>query len=330
VAGNALTNTLRWQSFGDHPALGTGTMRVSRRVAGVGLSGQLDYETRPQARLANLSVTADKDLAAGYILNLGATHGFRNSYHMVSASLNKTLGSFGLGVTLNYSSTHSYSAGLQLFMALGAEPRQSRWLTDAQPMAGTGAASALVYLDRNLNGVMDAGDTPIRNAGFLVNGGGDLTRTNADGVAYLSRLPSRQNVDISLDAQTLEDPQWTPHEQGLSVVPRPGKVAQLEFPVNATGDIDGTTYRYENGVRHPAAGMRMELIDSRHLIIATATSGADGYFVMSGVVPGDYLLQVAPDQLKSLQLTDTGMQLLQMQPEGDLLYGKDLLVVPAG
>lgn len=328
LAGSAITNSLRWQSSGGAPTTGTGMLQVSRRVAGVGLSGQLDYETRPDARLSNLAISADKDLAEGMILNVSATHAFRAPSHTVSASLNKTLGSYGLGVTVNYASNGAYSAGMQLFMAMGAEPRQSRWLTDAQPMAGTGAASVLVYLDRNMNGVMDEGDQPIRNAGFLINGGADIARTNGDGIAWLSRLPSRQNVDIALDNQTLEDPAWTALRKGLRVVPRPGKVAQLEFAVNATGELDGTIYRYEHGLKRPAAGLRLELMGIEHKVLATATTGADGYFVVSGVLPGDYLLRLAPDQLKELKLTDTGMHLITMQPDGDFLYGKDLLVVP--
>jgi hypothetical protein len=324
--GTALSNALRWQSLRENH-YADGLLQLSRHGAGLGITGQLQYGIKPTRALNSLALTADKTLAEGYLLNVGVLRAFQNPHYDFSAALNKSLGSFGLGLTARYSTLREYGAGIQLFMALGQEPRSSTWHADAQPLAPTGAASIRVFVDKNLDGTMDAADEPVRNAGFTVNGGSQLARTDAAGIAYLSRLPVDQHVDIALDSATLEDPQWMPRQPGVRVVPRPGKVTRIEFPVIVTGEIDGTTWlAMPNGARRPAADLRLELVDSKGAVAATTGSGADGYFVLSNVAPGDYLLRVAREQLKRLRMHDLGMHLVTVSRDGSFVNGRELYV----
>jgi hypothetical protein len=324
--GTAISNELRWQSLlGNRYA--DGLLQLSHRTGGLGLSGQLQYTISPRHQLNSAALTADKYFAAGYMLNVGVLRDFQHPHYDFTASLNKSLGSFGLGLTGRYSTLHQYSAGLQLFVALGREPRSATWHSDAQPLAATGAASIRVFLDKNLNGVMDGDDEPIKGAGFTVNDGSAMGRTDAAGIAYLSRLPTDQHVDIALDGDTLEDPQWVPRQAGLRVVPRPGKVTQIEFPVIVTGEIDGTTYRIgTDGTRLPASAMELELVNSGGKVAMRGTSGGDGYFVLSNVVPGDYQLRVSPDQLKQLHMHAAVGQKLTVTADGSFVNGRELIV----
>jgi hypothetical protein len=211
---------------------------------------------------------------------------------------------------------------------MGLEPRSARVLTEAQPMANMGSASVRVFLDKNLNGVMDGDDEPIRGAGFTVNGGNHLARTDADGIAYLARLPAHQNVDLAVDPNTLEDPQWQPQVKGVRIVPRPGKVNQVDVAVSLTGEIDGTTYFVSKGKSRPIGDLRLELVDGKRKVVASMSSASDGYYVITGVLPGDYLLRVAPEQLKRLGLSDTGMHMITIRPDGTVLNGRDFYVLP--
>jgi hypothetical protein len=320
--GTAISNALRWQSLYDR-RYADGLLQLSRRVAGVGATGQLQYSIQPSLGVTSFALTADKYLAEGYVLNLGVLRAFQVPHYELTAALNKSLGSFGLGLTARYSTQHEYGAGIQLFMALGREPRGGAWHTDALPLAATGAASVRVFVDKSVNGA----DEPVKGAGFTINGGNQLARTNAAGIAYLSRLPADQYVDIALDSTTLEDPQWMPRQAGVRVVPRPGKVIELDFPVIVTGEIDGTTYRIgPGGARRPAGDLQLELVDSQRKVVAQAASSNDGYFVLSNVAPGDYLLRVAPEQLRRLHLHDFGMHLVTIKPDGSFVNGRELYV----
>ena len=193
-------------------------------------------------------------------------------------------------------------------------------------MAPTGAASVRVFLDKNQNGVLDPGEPLIEGAGFAVNGGGTLARTGADGIAYLNRLPVKQNVDIGFDVSTLEDPQLAAQQKGYRIVPLPGKVSQLDFAVSITGEIDGTTYLVVNGQRRAVGDLDIELVDANRKVVGTAKNASDGYFVLSSVVPGNYMLRVSKHQLGRLGLTDLGMHMLTMAADGSFINGKELYV----
>jgi hypothetical protein len=177
---------------------------------------------------------------------------------------------------------------------------------------------------------MDEGEEPIKGVGFTVNGGNHLARTDADGIAYLSRLPTHQNVDLGLDPNTLEDPQWQPQVKGVRIVPRPGQANQVDFAVAITGEIDGTTYYLSKGNSRPIGDLHLELLDAKRKVVASMSSASDGYYVITGVLPGDYLLRVAPDQLERLGLTDRGMHMVKIKPDGTVLNGRDIYVQPAG
>ena len=323
--GTALSNSLRWQSLAGARSA-DGLLQASRRVAGIGVSGQWLYTIEPRRATSVLAMSADKYLADGYLFNLGVMRRFQDPEYRLTAALNKSLGSFGLGVNGYYSSRREYGLGVQLFVAMGIEPRRARWTSDAQPMASTGSASVRVFLDKNQNGVMDAGDLPLPGAGFTINGGGTLARTDANGIAYLNRLPVRQNVDIGFDVSTLDDPQLAAQQKGYRIVPRPGKVSQLDFAVSITGEIDGTTYMMTDGVRRAVGDLELELVDASRKVVATAKSASDGYFVVSGVVPGNYLLRVSTEQLKRLELAELGTHLLTMAPDGTFINGRELYV----
>ena len=323
--GTALSNALRWQSLGA-ARVADGALQVSRRVAGIGITSQLHYTLAPQAQLGSASAAADWVLADGYLLNLGLTRLFQERELRASGSLNKSLGSFGLGVSGFYSSRREYGIGVRLFMAMGLAPRGSRLLREAQPMANMGAGSISVFLDKNLNGVKDEGEQGIAGAGFTINGAHHGVRTDAAGLAWLPRLPASRHTDIGLDPDTLEDPQWQAHMKGVRIVPRPGKVNQIDFAVSVTGEVDGTTYLVEKGVRRPIGDLQLELVDAAQNVVATIASAADGYYVLTGIFPGNYLLRPAPGQLDRLGLQGAAAQAITIGLDGSVLNGRDVEV----
>ena len=326
--GTALSNALHWQSLAGRRTA-DGLLQASRRVAGIGLTGQLEYRVKPRGGLGSATLYADRMLADGYQLNLGLARAFAPREVRASVALNKSLGSFGLGVNAFRTSRHAYGAGIQFFLALGREPRRPRLLAEAQPMAGMGSASMRVFLDRNGNGVLDAGDEPVKNAGFLVNGASYLVRTDAAGLAYLPRLPAHQHMDIGLATDTLEDPQWQPRTKGVRIVPRPGAVSEIDFAVSTTGEVDGTAYLRTEGKRRPAGDLQLELVDDQGKVVSGVATAPDGYYVITGIFPGRYLLRVAPEQLARLGLRDPGTQPVVIGLDGTVLNGRDVEVMAA-
>lgn len=327
VGGTSLTNLLRWQTAGGTKSA-DGSFQMSRRVGGFGLRGQVGYALAPENKLTAIDFSADKNLAPGYLLNMGVGRDFATRDTRYTLGLNKSIGAYGLGISGGYSTRGEITLGAQLFVAMGKEPLNSTWVFDALPMADTGAVSARVFVDKNQNGVMDADEETIQGVAFLVNGGRHPARTDASGMAYLSRLPVKQNVDVGVDPATLEDPQWSAQPKGARLVPRPGKATVLEFPVIMTGEIDGTVYFVDKGEKIGVGDVLLELIDNKGNVVGGAKSASDGFYIVPSVPPGDYWLRVSRKQVKRLNLTDTGTRIITVSPDGTFLNGVDFFLIP--
>ena len=114
---------------------------------------------------------------------------------------------------------------------------------------------------------------------------------------------------------------------GRALVPRPGKVSEVDFALAVTGEIDGTTFLLADGVRRPVGDLELELVGPGGKVAATMKSSSDGYYVIPAVFPGMYLLRVSPVQLQRLGLSDTGMHLVEIAPDGTLLNARDFIIV---
>lgn len=329
VAGTFVTNALAWQRSGD--AVTTdGNLQLSRRVAQMGLSGQLSYRLKPTTSFDSLALFADRNLTSGYRVNAGLLRTFSGSgTTLLTGGMSKNFGDFALVLSASYSSQRQLSLGLQVFIALGHDPRSGKWFTDAVPMAGMGAVSARAFVDRNLNGMRDADEELVPNARFIVNGGSrHPTSTAEDGTVLIGRLAPGRYADLSLDVSTLEDPLWKPVQDGVRVLPRPGLVQFLDFPMVSTSEIDGTVYLLGSAGKRAIGDAVVELVSSDGVVVMSTPSSSDGFYLLRQVMPGRYTLRISPAQASKLALTVPPDRLLEIKPDGDFINGQDLELKP--
>jgi hypothetical protein len=324
LLGFAVSNNLRWQRSAGRGSI-DGSLQASRRVAAVGLNAQVDYAVWPYATVRTLVLTGDHSLSNGLRLNGGVLHSMVAGSTQLSAGLSKSFGVFELALSAGYSTRRELLLGLQFFTALGRDPRGGSWFADAQPMAGTGAVSVSVFVDKNLNGVREEGEEPVPSAGFLIGAGGrHPARTNKAGQAYIDRLTPGQYTDISLDASTLEDPQWKPAVKGVRILARPGLAQVIDLPVVYTAEVEGTVYLTDQAGRRRGIGdARIELLNEEGDVQASTRSSPDGYYLLHQVMPGRAVLRIAPDQAAKLGLKGTLSLALNVPADGEFLSGQD-------
>lgn len=323
--GSTFTHEFAAQSLlGQQSVLGVS--QLSRQLAEMSLRGQLLYRIEPDMRVDTGLVSADWRLKGGNLLNVSAMHRFQARDTSLSLTLNRNLGTYSIRAGLSRTSSGSTTAGLQFFTSAARDPGAERWMFSALPGANSGAASARVFLDRNLNGVFDAGDEPIPGAGFFVNGTGAPVRTDASGLAYIPRLTPHRATGVSLNTSSLEDSQWSPGVTGVSFIPRAGRIAKLEFPVVVTAEIDGYVQLETDGQRRGVSDVQLELYGSDGTLSARVRSTADGYFLISGVKPGRYTLKVAEDQIRRLVLQPVQALAVEVSPDGQVGNGYDFLL----
>jgi hypothetical protein len=322
-----ITNQLRALSVGGVESF-DGVLQLSRGFRRFGLRGLVNYAIAPTAEVTAFALAAERRLGFGYVVNGGMTRTLVTPDIRYHLGLSKQLGQYGLGINTAYTRSGELTLSAQFFASLGRDPRTDDWVSESLPMADSGFASVRVFLDENLNGVMDGGEQALQGIGFTVNGSQRELRTNADGVAYLRRLPTRQSVNLAVDPTTLEDPQWSLAREGVQLVPRAGAAAELDFPVIMTGEVDGVVYVLKEDKRRPAAGMTLELlaIEPGSKWARQTKTASDGFFVMESVPPGSYLLRVAPEDIKRSKLSDTGTRIITVTAKGDLISGADLFL----
>ena len=327
MAGAALTTELSRQSI-DGARTVQGNIQLSRTIAEVSLRSQLAFSLEPSAQVNSGSLAADFQVLQGYLLNVSASREIASQRNNVSLNLNRSFNSFALRAGVNFSNTGGVSLGVQLFTSFGRDPHAQQWLFDVLPIANTGAASARVFLDNNQNGVFDAGDTPIKGASLMVNQSRSTALSDDQGRVFLSRLEPGQNTQITVNAATLEDSQWMPATAGVSILPRPGRVVELDFPVVMTTDIDGTVQLLSAGTKRGAGDALLELIDAKGALVTTARTSFDGYYLMPGVKAGLYQIRISGAQTRKLSLKPVSPQSVTIHPDGAFIKPVDFLLEP--
>jgi len=209
---------------------------------------------------------------------------------------------------------------------LARDPRSGKWHTQARSLAGLGAASPLVYLDANGNGIRDADEKPLEGAGFQANRASTEKKSSASGTALLTGLPTYQEVDVGIAVATLEDPLAVPERPGVRFVPRPGHVTPVDFPVLISGEVTGTVRLERGGEKHEASGVVVQLVDLQGTVAKEVRTAYDGFYDITLIVPGQYDIRVSPRQAERLKLKPPAPRRITIEASGTILDGIDLLV----
>jgi len=322
--GTAVSNQLRVVS--SQASTGNaGLLQVSRRVYGLGLTGQLNYRVaRTGNPIQGLSLYLDHEWKQGTQVNATLARDSVTGRGAVVVGLNSTRERFTQSLTAGVYGRREARIGLQLFMALGRDSRTRNWFFKAAPLTGTGAASARAFVDSNLNGVLDDGEELISGAAFVVDSSGrHPNRTGKDGTARLDQLAAGRFVDVALDPNSLDDPQWKPVRAGLRLLPRPGVMELLEFPVVPTSDIEGTVCREVGGRCVGVASALVELVDQHQAVVDQVRTGSDGYYWLRQVMPGEYRLRLSPRSVGLSDVEPALTRVVQVLKRGDFISGED-------
>jgi len=295
------------------PGQTTEILRLGTSFGPVNLHGEALYEVAPTAAFDAAQLTADFRLKPDLNLRLGAVHFDNPSESQLVAGAAKLYDKFALGADANVSNHGDFSMILKLSFSFGVEPRSGLPVFHGESFARSGAISPRVFIDRNGDGVFGPGDVPLENVRFRSDG--QPFRGNAtddSGTTLITNLEPYRQTPVSIDLESLEDPFWKPSEQKIAVLPRPGSVVNVDFPVYETGEVSGSVEIAREGHKAPLPGIRMEVIDAKGKIVAQTLSGYDGSFFIESVRLGSYKLRVDPDQIDRLHLAPVEPQQIEL------------------
>lgn len=244
------------------------------------------------------------------------------------ASLTLLLDSFQLSLNATDSSHQKPWFGISLTTSLTRVPDTGRVHVQRNRMSAGYGATARVFLDRNANGLYDDDDDPLPGVRMAGTGlPGDVT-TDARGLVFVGGLPAHRERDITLDADSIEDPYLLPSIAGRRATGHPGAHVVLDFPVTFAGDVEGTVYALTAAGKVPVRGVSLELVDLTDRALRTAVSEFDGYYLFQEVPPGWYEVRVIPESLTRKNLRAPAPVAVSIAPDGGVSAGNDFNLRP--
>lgn len=321
--GLSLSNELTYVQNSSAQNLFTGTFGISGYMDRISVRGTINYAFQPIDEVTNVNLTVRPALYKNFQFTYGLNHSLRHDLTEISASASKAIGKYNLSLGARYDTDEAISLDARFSIGIGREPREKIWNSHAQAIAGRGSVSARVFLDNNQDGIFNEGDEPLESVGFTINGGFQQTRTDENGIAFITGMPEHRPVNLAISESTLVDPLWTAAIDGMRIVPRPGQAMQLDFPIFTSGEIDGTIYLVKNNRTVPAGRVKVEVVNKQGDVVRSTTTEYDGFYVISNIPLGMYSVRVSPAQLGELNLQAELETTIVISPEDQFESGVD-------
>jgi len=305
--------------FSHAPVDMTGLLQLRKQVGPSISRLDIGYGLGSERPLQTMQLTMDRGLGYDYRLRYGLDYDVTRPGGLETVSaLYRMFGPLEFGLNLALDSRGALKANLLLSVGMeGDESAHSVAL--ARPgAADAGSIEVRAYLDKNLDGKFDPGDTLLPNVGFKVAGRPTVVKTGPNGTCYLDRLVSDEEVSVSLDDDSFDDPCWAPASPGVLVIPRTGHLIHLDFGVIESAEIEGVA---ENADKLPD-GLTAELVNSAGKVVQTSVVDDDDSYVFSQVRPGTYTVKL---------VDNSGVvygQRLCKAAAGALIRGFDIKVTP--
>jgi hypothetical protein len=305
------------------------TLLAYQRRGSYGIQGELSWtRTGGQDTLSDWEVLVDTESkGVTYQAGVDGTDGeLRDTTFMLSAT--KTTGPYGYGLTGQYSASSGYSLEFSFQVSFGREPRTGHWVHDAQAMSPMGAVSAAAFLDTTGTGRRLPGQPSLDGVRFKLDDTPMESRLKDPSLAFQTGLAANQEVLVQVDPNSLPDMAQRPSGTGLRILPRPGKVASLDFPVGYYGDILGTTRLRKDGKAKGFGGVQIELLTADGKAVRRMHSAFDGFFEFQNLPMGDYILQVVPEDAARLHLQAPPARRFHVDTVKNMFEGSDLTLDP--
>lgn len=290
---------------------------VGRSVGRLELGYGLGANRPLQTGLASM----DYKFAANYSVRYGLDYDATRSQTLGPVgTLYRSLGPVSLGLNAGTGERGGLKFSVLLSTSLNTDDSLRHLALAAPGLADMGAIDVRVFLDRNLSGKYDLGDELLPNIGLLVGGHPTTARTDAKGVCVLDHLQPNQEVRITLNDETFDNPNWVPETPGAIASPRPGRKVRYDFAVIETAEVEGRPDPISRVAAYP--GLTAELIDAKGKVVDTSIIDLNGTYVFSRVHPGTYTIR-----LTALQNLKIGERPIKITP-GELVKDFDIKLDP--
>lgn len=275
----------------DPPERLDAALRLSGRLGGFRLRGEAQFGIAGRDKgFRNSRITAERRLSERSDFRLQTSYDVENSRGTLGVGLTRRFDKFALTGQLEAGTDGSIAASVNLAFSLGPKPAGGGLRFSSEKLAVSGQALAIVYHDKNGDGIRQANEPVEKDVELTAGLNGRGNPTDENGETFIDLLQPFRPVLIGIDTSSLPDPFVQPATSGIVVTPRPGVPFVLELPLVSAGEVAGTLKREDGRI---LSGVDIELLDKNGLVLKTTRSEFDGYFLFDGVPYGEYDLRIA-------------------------------------
>jgi hypothetical protein len=337
---NTFDTLLGFQFYGGRMTIGTdfskstnANQRVTgstsyTRVAGynVRIRSDLNYTIKPKSDLRSFSSSISWLPTRHVRTQLGYT---KDLTDVGSDSMDLTASYLMDAITLSGST--SLTEGGSKSVALTAEfslghVNKGQWAMSGDSQSQAGRVRARAFLDQDNDGLYSNNDTLLSGVGFKGRNSWNDIVTDDEGIAVLDNLSADFLTGIEVDGRTLADAYWVSKFQKSNVVSHAGALRDIDIPIAITVEAEGLVTITKQGRTVAAPGIPLIVTDAEGVIVKTAVTEFDGYYVITGLFPGQYAIEIAPDALKRFKVESLPALEFFADPEEGVVYLDEYLI----
>jgi hypothetical protein len=306
-----------------------GSLLVSAPLFGAYIRGGGTYGISPKVDLESVALAVDYSFSDDLIAR---SEVFRqisgDKVDTITTSLTKRFEQFSLSGSVGGDSKGNKQAGISFGFSFGMEPRTGKWASYVDPISQSGLVTARSFIDENQNKVMDAGEIPIENARYLINGnaGSKQNQDDFDGAQLLKFIPENELAAVVVNPSSVEDPYVIAGDSGVRVVARAGVATVVDFPLTRASDVEGLVTISQDSVTKEAANVLIEAVDSEGKVVRSTRSAFDGVYLLELLPSGSYTIRVSEEQTHRLGFKHTTSKPLTVRGNEEIISDVDLQI----
>jgi len=288
--------------------------------------GEVAYRLGAHPSVTSVSAEVDRDISTRASVRASLTQTFDSHQTTIGLSGTRKFGPFALSFDSTYTApSRNYAFTMRLGFSFGRNPLDGRMFIARPGLSSSGAVAVRAFDDLNGDDQRDPDEALIGKVGFFT-GSQHITST-AGGDAVLTGIGDGTRTVVKIDGATLPDIAMAASRPGVELVARPGRIPIVQFAIQRLSDIEGTAVYASGTHKRGVAGLMLYLINAKGHRVAHVRSESDGFVLMEQVRPGDYTLEIAPDQAKRLKIKLVSEHHIKVGHHGKLIRLK-IVVAP--
>ena len=303
-----------------------GALDVATLVAArAQIRGGLTYELRPDPRLSTAYANLDYQLSERRALRLGVIRSLGDQGSTTVQASGHYRGSrFDVAVTAAYETDRSdWQIGLQFGFGLAFDPFKRGYRMVRPGVAGGGSVALNAFIDANGDGRRQPDEEPVPNVVLETPAGAAVT--GVDGQVLATGLGDAGRARIGINLEGIDDP-FLVGDAVIETVPRPGRIAVVDYPLQVTSEIELSARLRRDGSDRPLAAVELRLIPLAGGEVVAARTDHAGVAFVDGVRPGRYNVTLEPEQAQDLGMSLEAALELVVPPTGGFVRGGDVFI----